>query len=184
MKDLEQKIDRQILCAVQSGDQQALGRLYDRHSDWMLAVAYRILQNRRDSEDLLHDVFVEVWNKAGSYNAERGSVRCWLAIRIRSRALDRIRALNKVRNKQADDFEYEATKMSITDESETSVDYLNARRAVEQLSPNQRLVIQLGYFQGLTCQEISDCCEIPLGTVKSRLAAALVCLRQQLSTRE
>lgn len=184
MKDSEQDIDQQIVSAVQSGDREAFARLYDRHSAWLLAVAYRIIQNRRDAEDLLHDVFIEVWNKAASYSAERGSVRSWLAIRVRSRAVDRIRALHIARKNQTNETDTDTMILESSNKSERGIDHQKARRAVEQLSPKQRTVIQLSYFHGLTCQEISNRCDIPLGTVKSRLASALVSLRQHFDPAE
>ncbi|MGH8548315.1 MAG: sigma-70 family RNA polymerase sigma factor [Methylococcales bacterium] len=173
----EQENDLKIVAAIQAGDREAFARLYDRHASWLLAVAYRILQNRRDAEDLLHDVFIEIWAKARSYDPQRGSVRSWLAVRTRSRALDRIRALTIVRKNEADELDSQTTMVEASDESELGIDRQIARRAVDQLSPKQRTVIQLSYFQGMTCQEIADRCEIPLGTVKSRLASALHSLR-------
>lgn len=166
-----------IVAAIQAGDREAFARLYDRHAAWLLAITYRILQNRRDAEDLLHDVFIEIWDKARSYDAQRGSVRSWLAVRTRSRALDRIRALTIVRKNEASELDSHSITIEASDDSELGIDHEHARRAVDQLSPKQRTVIQLSYFQGMTCQEIADRCEIPLGTVKSRLASALHSLR-------
>lgn len=182
----EQEIDRRTLSGVKTGDRQAFARLYDRHAAWMMAVAYRILQNRRDAEDLLHDVFLEIWKRAETYNPERGTVRTWLAVRLRSRAIDRIRALSRRRGKPAN--ENDERRSGDTEQSalepEINVDYACARRAVNLLPSKQRTVIHLSYFQGLTCQEISDRCQIPLGTVKTRLASGILSLRQQLHSAE
>jgi RNA polymerase sigma-70 factor (ECF subfamily) len=90
---IDSKSDRDLLAAIGKGDHAALAELYDRHAPQMLAVALRILQDRRDAEDLLHDVFLEAWQKTDSYDAERGTVRTWLLMRVRSRAIDRMRTL-------------------------------------------------------------------------------------------
>ncbi|MCI0653748.1 MAG: sigma-70 family RNA polymerase sigma factor [Methylococcaceae bacterium] len=183
-REPESENDLEIVAAIQAGDRTAFARLYDRHANWLLALAYRILQNRRDAEDLLHDVFIEIWDKANSYDAGRGSVRSWLAVRTRSRALDRIRALTIVRKNETSELNTHATMIEISDTSESGIDQQNARRAVETLSPKQRTVIQLSYFQGMTCQEIADRCQIPIGTVKSRLASALHSLRDYFNPAE
>ncbi len=183
-RESAQEIDFRLVTAIQSGDRTAFARLYGRYAAWMLAVAYRVLQNRRDAEDLLHDVFIEVWNKAASYDVQRGSVRGWLAIRTRSRALDRIRSLNLIRKNEAGEIESGSTTVQSAERTEIGVDHWNARRAVDRLSLNQRTVIQLSYFHGMTCQEIAEHCAIPLGTVKSRLASALNSLRDDLRAAE
>ena len=91
------ELDRQILVRVVAGDHSALTQLYDRHAPVMLGVATRVLGSRRDAEDLLHDVFLEAWQKAASFDATRGSVKTWLLLRVRSRAIDRLRVLAKAR---------------------------------------------------------------------------------------
>ncbi|MCI0654102.1 MAG: sigma-70 family RNA polymerase sigma factor [Methylococcaceae bacterium] len=184
MTDSEQEIDLRIVAAVQAGDRKAFAELYDRHVAWLLALAYRILQNRRDAEDLVHDVFIEVWDRAGSYHAIRGSVRAWLAVRTRSRALDRIRSFKSFRKNEAGEIDSYSTTIESSDRADADVDHQTARRAVDCLSPKQRTVIQLSYFHGMTCQEIADRCEIPLGTVKSRLASAMKSLREYLNPAE
>ncbi|MGH8497926.1 MAG: RNA polymerase sigma factor [Methylococcales bacterium] len=184
MTDSGQDIDLRIVAAVQSGDRTAFAELYDRHAAWLLALAYRILQNRRDAEDLVHDVFIEVWDKAESYDPIRGSVRAWLAVRTRSRALDRIRSFKSFHKNEAGEIDSYSTNTESSGRADADVDHQTARRAVAYLSPKQRTVIQLSYFQGMTCQEIADRCEIPLGTVKSRLASAMNLLRKYLNPAE
>jgi RNA polymerase sigma-70 factor (ECF subfamily) len=81
-----------VLRRVASGDQSALGVLYDRHSSLLLALGLRIVRARREAEDVLHDVFIELWRHAGDYQPERGSVKSWMLLRMRSRCLDRVRS--------------------------------------------------------------------------------------------
>ena len=92
----DDETDQRIIKAIQQGNHDAFAELYDRHNAWLMAVSYRILKNRLDAEDLLHDVFVEIWKKSTSYDSTRGTVCNWLAVKIRSRALDRLRALRTV----------------------------------------------------------------------------------------
>lgn len=168
--------DQEDIRAVANGDQAALGRLYDRHASLMLAVAHRILRNPREAEDILHDVFLEAWRRSGSYDPARSGVRSWLLLLTRSRALDRVKAAGFARARPlGDDFD-------LADESSEieSVDAKAVHAALAQLPSDQRSVLTLGYFGGLSCSEIADELGIPIGTVKSRAKAALEKLRAAL----
>lgn len=170
--------DRELMSLVTAGDRRALAALYDRHAPQMLGLGSRILKNRGEAEDLLHDVFLEAWRKAGHYDAERGTVRTWLLLRMRSRAIDRLRSLTKLREQTG--FADEPRSGPEGERPNHISDQVIARRALETLSEGQRTVVELSYFEGLTCREIAARCDIPVGTVKSRLSAAMQKLRQHL----
>ncbi len=178
------EIDRRIIKEIQQGNRDAFAELYDRHHTWLMAVAYRILQDRRDSEDLLHDVFLEIWKKATSYEPKRGTVQSWLAVKMRSRALDRLRALKKIKRHITEHVEPEIQTETSAMDTECIVDHLLARRMLELLTPVQRTVIELSYFRGFTCQEIATHCQMPLGTVKSGLLRAIQVLRREFNSKE
>ena len=173
--------DRALLAAVTNGSQSALAELYDHYAPQMLGVACRIVGNQRDGEDLLHDVFMEVWEKARSFDSNRGTVRNWLFLRVRSRAIDRIRALATARKYAMAERPPELSETSSQTDPSQQLDCIRAREAMSSLSESQREVVTLGYFEGLTCQEIAERCQVPVGTVKSRLAAARAALRTQFS---
>ena len=141
----------------------------------MLGVALRILPDRQTAEDLVHDVFLEAWRLAADYEAERGSVKGWLLIRLRSRALDRRRSGHFSKRSSLDD---QPEKEWIQEEDPVlGPDRMAVRAALETLPAEQRRVIELGYFEGLSSSEIATELGIPLGTVKSRVASALGRLR-------
>jgi RNA polymerase sigma-70 factor (ECF subfamily) len=171
--------DMEDIYAVAEGDRAALAALYDRHSSLLLGLAMRILRQRRDAEDVLHDVFLEVWRCAGDYDPERGSVAAWLRLRMRSRALDRVRSAGYQRSRALDD-ETAAILADPEAHMESSPDSSAVHRALETLPSDQRVVLMLGYFEGLSSSEIAEREGLPLGTVKSRVAAALAKLRAQL----
>ncbi|HEX5067813.1 MAG TPA: sigma-70 family RNA polymerase sigma factor [Myxococcota bacterium] len=176
--------DLELIHAMETGDRNAVGHLYDRHAPAMLGVASRILRDRRDAEDLVHDVFVEAWRKASSFSEVRGSVRSWLLVRTRSRAIDRLRSLEvarrHVRSEAAQTGDGGAA-VPANDPSATP-DQRRARAALDALPQPQREVLELAYFEGLTCSEIAARCDAPLGTVKSRLAAGMRELRRVFDT--
>ena len=169
-------LDAALVAKMASGDRGALATLYERHSGILLGLAMRIVRDRREAEDLLHDVFLEAWRSAKDFDPKRGRVRTWLAIRMRSRALDLQKSARVSRN--AGDAGLEA----VVDERDgTTPDHARVRAALADLGPEQRRVLELAYFEGLSCTEIAARVEIPVGTVKSRIAAGLDRLRTGLA---
>jgi len=166
-----------LVRSIAAGDRQALAELYDRYASILLALALRIIRDRREAEDLLHDVFLEVWRSAKDYDLTRGRVRTWLIIRMRSRALDVIKSARVAR--RSGDAEV-LDRMPADADVAGAPDRQRVRAALAELSAEQRQVLELAYFEGQSCSEISDRIGIPIGTVKSRLAAALGKLRQTL----
>jgi len=169
--------DIAVLRRVASGDREALGILYDRHGGVMLALGVRIIGLRREAEDLLHDVFLEAWRHAGDYDPRRASVKGWLLLRMRSRCLDRVRSHAFSRNEV---LECEPMQSAPDTDVERGLDGARAKAWFDKLPAGQRQVLELGYLQGLAFAEIAEVLGIPLGTVKSRMSAAMLKLREQL----
>lgn len=170
--------DEALIVQVARGDRTALAALYDRHVGVMTALAQRILGNPRDAEDLIHDVFVEVWQRAGDFDPSRGGVRTWMLVRVRSRCLDRKKSPAVKRRRalpEGDDVLGADPRANDAD-----LDGARLREALDALPPDQRAVLVLGYFEGLSSSEIAAHLGIPIGTVKSRVSAALGKLRERL----
>ncbi len=167
--------DAALVEAMARGDRDALAKLYERHAAVLLGLALRIVRERREAEDLLHDVFLEAWRAANHFDPRRGRVRTWLAIRMRSRALDQQKSARVSRN--AGDAGLEV----VVDESPRATpDHARVRAALDALPAEQCRVVELAYYDGLSCSEIATRIAIPIGTVKSRLAAGLARLRDGL----
>ncbi|MDX2087419.1 MAG: sigma-70 family RNA polymerase sigma factor [Kofleriaceae bacterium] len=167
--------DAALVARMARGDRDALSELYARHSALLLGMALRIVSERREAEDLLHDVFLEAWRAAKDFDLRRGRVRTWLAIRMRSRALDLQKSARVSRN--AGDAGLE---LVVDEGAPASPDHARVRAALTELAPEQRKVLELAYFEGMSCSEIATRVSIPVGTVKSRLAAGLERLRTRL----
>ncbi len=171
----EAELDAELVARMAAGDRGAMTLLYQRHSSILLGLAMRIVRERREAEDLLHDVFLEAWRAAKTFDPKRGRVRTWLAIRMRSRALDLQKSARVSRNSG------DAALDTLVDDSVTaSPDHARVRAALGDLGADQRRVLELAYFEGLSCTEIAERISIPVGTVKSRLAAGLERLRAQI----
>src|ERR1041384_3460118 len=137
--------DEALVTAMAAGDRGALATLYERHAPLLLGLALKIVRERREAEDLLHDVFLEAWRSAKDFDPKRGRVRTWLAIRMRSRALDLQKSARVSRNKGDGGLEL------VPDDSEgASPDHGKVRNALAALSAEQRRVLELAYFEGLT----------------------------------
>lgn len=172
--------DHALIALVAAGDRAAFGRLYDRYSSLLMAVGQRVLGDRRRAEDLLHDVFLEVWRRADTYDAKRGSLKVWLCMRMRSRALDRIRSAARGHAVPIEEAKRPEAEQSTGQDASMAADRIAVRKALESLPPEQRTVLELGYYQGMSSSEIARHTDIPIGTVKSRVAAGLSKLRSVL----
>ncbi len=167
-------LDIELISHIARGQNAALGELYDRHAGLLLAVLTRVLRDAPEAEDVLHEVFLEVWERAVDFDESRGSVRAWLVMRARSRGLDRLRALGRARQLAHDPA---GREVALLPTPETT---LSVRRALGQLAPELRTLLELGYFEGMSSTEIAAHQQLAIGTVKSRVARALAELRDVL----
>jgi RNA polymerase sigma-70 factor (ECF subfamily) len=171
--------DVDLMTALVRGEREALGELYDRHANVLLALSVRLVGIQAQAEELVHDVFIEAWHHARDFDSTRGSVRAWLLTRTRSRALDRraaqARQTNLARRLYAD------ASVVTAPTQPASFDAGRVHRGLGQLASDLVAVVELAYFDGLSASEIARALEIPIGTVKSRLARALSVLREDLA---
>ena len=149
----------------------------------MLGLARRIVGGKPEAEDIVHDVFVEAWRRAADYDEQRGSVKAWLLLRTRSRAIDFRKSAGVARTVPSSDSDWLASLVDPRGDSSEAPDRERLRRLLAELNVEQREVLLLGYFEGLSSSEIAIKLAIPIGTVKSRVAAALNALRQALTER-
>ncbi len=174
-----------LLELVGKGDRDSLGALYDRYSTVLYSVALRILNNEAEAEDLLQEVFVQIWDKASLYDAKRGKPLTWVMSMTRNKAIDRLRSLQR-RHRLHDEAEQEAKATEAASMADSHEDVYAAensravRDAVLQLSPEQRQAIEMAYFSGLTQSEIADKLQEPLGTIKARIRRGMLKLRDLL----
>jgi RNA polymerase sigma-70 factor (ECF subfamily) len=168
------------------GDGSAIADLYDAHSRAVYSLALRVVGDQADAEDVLQEVFAQVWRQAARYDARRGTVAAWLLTIARTRAIDRLRA-RRARPDSGAAASDEATGLLVAplaDPGEALAAEENAHRvraALHQLPLLQRLAIELAYFEGLSQSEIAERLEQPLGTVKTRIRLGLLKLRDALS---
>ena len=172
--------DTELISKVANGDQRAFLALYDRYSDRVYALALRMLRNQMLAEEVVQDAFLKLWSRAGQYLTERGPLLIWLLTIARRTALDRLR-LESRRPTLSDGNDPELA-WELTPEPESTSEearWHSLYLAVRSLPEDQRSVIELAYYQGLSHSEIAETLNLPLGTVKTRLRAAMHHLRDQ-----
>ena len=170
-----------LVHAMSRGDNEALARLYDRHARGMLALAERIVGRGLEAEDVVHEVFLEAWRLAADYDVGRGSVKAWLLLRTRSRSLDLQKSSRVSKRVTSLDQDWLAELRDPAGDGSDCADHPRVRKALVALTREQRDVLLLGYFGGLSSSEIAERLGVPIGTVKSRVAAGLAALRLALA---
>ena len=173
--------DQALLERIAGRDAHALADLYDRFAPVALALAARILGDRSEAEDVLQVVFTRVWQEAGRYDPAKGSAASWLLAWVRNGAIDRLRRRDALRRAALHTADH-APSGHVDDAShlDLSAERDRVARAVAELPPDQRQVIELAYFEGMSQTQIAQRLGEPLGTVKTRIRLGMNKLRQAL----
>jgi len=183
VSDLQDRRDRDLLERVSAGDHAAFSEVYRRYSAAAFGLASRIIGEQAMAEEVLQEVFLSVWRRAGAFDPARGSVRSWLFAQIHHRSVDVVRREEALR-RRSQAAEIDGAERGVDDVVEEG--WLRARReqvrrALGLLPPEQREVIELAYYRGLTQTQVASETGVPLGTVKSRTLSAMRRLRDALA---
>ena len=169
------------------GDEQALGKFYDRWHPLVYGIVLRIVVQKDDAEDVVEETFWQAWRQAERYEDSRGAVQTWLLTIARSRALDRVRS-QKRRREDSFDVDGGGIVLQQASADNPAMDAESAERrrvvvaAMQELPPEQREALELGYFGGLSQSEIAERTGQPLGTIKTRMRLAMQKLRGSLQS--
>jgi RNA polymerase sigma-70 factor (ECF subfamily) len=167
----------ELIVLIKDRNQKAFAYLYDNYSQALFGVIDSIVNNQEESEDVLQNTFLKIWNNFDSYDANKGRLYTWMLNIARNLAIDSTRSKHeKIKNKiqEATDFVYHKNNLYVED---TLHETIGLKKMVDNLKENQRELIDLSYYQGYTQEEISKILNIPLGTVKTNVRQALLILR-------
>jgi RNA polymerase sigma-70 factor (ECF subfamily) len=173
---------RELVEAIAAGDQLALRALYDRSHRLVFTLTMRILGNHASAEEVTLDVFHDVWRRASTYDGTGGSVLGWIMNQARSRAIDRLRFEARKKRTQTGVDDPQVTAVTTEGAAEDAEQTQVLQRALEALTPDERLAIEAAYFSEFTYVEVAERFNQPLGTIKTRIRSALGKLRRALST--
>jgi RNA polymerase sigma-70 factor (ECF subfamily) len=170
--------DVALVARIRSGDEGAMAQLYDRYSSIVYAVALRVLGDTAAAEDVVQDVFLQLWRKPAQFDSSRGQMGAWISVIARHRAIDQLR-------KRVPDLDVEDVVVSVTpdldDAAERSRAMQKVRGVLYAMPASQRSALEMAYFEGLSHSEIAGRTGEPLGTVKTRIRAGLLLLRKALA---
>ncbi len=168
-----------LLRKIASGDRIAFARFYDLFAPFVFSFALRLLRNRTDAEDLLQEVFVQIWRQASSYDKSRGVPEAWVSIITKNKAIDRMRSLrSRERGVEGLGKETERREGEFGDRDSAKIDArLIAQTSLAKIPADERKALEMVYFDGLTQAEVAEKLGTPLGTVKTRIRSGLQRLR-------
>jgi RNA polymerase sigma-70 factor, ECF subfamily len=161
--------EEQLVFLLKSKDQKGFSILYNNYSGALFGVIGRIIQSDDDANDLLQDTFLKIWRNIDNYDPTKGSIFTWMMNIARNLSIDRVRSA---------DFRDSSQNISMED---NVIDSIGLKKVVDNLRPEYRQLIDLIYYKGYTQAEVSEEFGIPLGTVKTRIKAAVGSLRAMLS---
>jgi RNA polymerase sigma-70 factor, ECF subfamily len=171
--------DEDLMPLVETGDAEAFATLYDRHGRMAYSLAYRIMGEKQEAEDVVQEAFIKVWRSAGGYRVGRGSVRTWILSIVHNRGIDQIRSHAR-RGRIKEKVEASTPQSEPSEafaETWKNTQQEQVREALNTLPPEQLKILELAYFSGHTHVEIAQRLDLPLGTVKGRMRLGLQKLR-------
>ncbi|HWZ32540.1 MAG TPA: sigma-70 family RNA polymerase sigma factor [Bryobacteraceae bacterium] len=178
------KDDADLARRLKARDPHAMADLYDRYGRLAYSMILRVVRNSAVAEDLVQETFLRVWNRAQSFDPQRGALGPWILTVARNRAIDYLRSVDGRMSSGALDLDRLEHPGLFSDFEDSALSIDRARRlkaAFEKLNPHQRMVIELAYYEGLSQSEMADRMKQPLGTVKTWVRSALKALREDLS---
>ena len=167
--------DFALIAKVRVGDEAAMAQLYDRYSSVVYAVALRVLADTGAAEDVLQEVFMQLWRNPGLFDSSRGNLGPWLAVITRNRSID---ALRRRRPESDIDDVVVSIAPDLAGDAERAIAMQKVRNVLADMPSAQRTALEMAYFEGLTHTEIAEKSGEPLGTIKTRIRAGLMMLRK------
>lgn len=177
-------VSESVLQRVAAGDRRAITECLERYGNLVWSIARRFTYDRSEAEDAVQEVFIDVWTHAGRYDPAIASEATFISMIARRRLIDRLRKSKREPEQDELSPETAVEQPTVEDDLQTRDDAQRAARALATLRPEQRRVLELSIYHGLTHQKISETLEMPLGTVKTHVRRGLISIRERLKTAE
>jgi RNA polymerase sigma factor (sigma-70 family) len=169
--------EQELVSLLKNRDNKAFGYLYDHYSGALYSIILQILNDAELANDVLQDVFVNIWRKIESYDSTKGRLFTWMLNIARNASIDTLRSKTYQNDRKNQPMDNQAEDVLVALVTQVNVDNIGFRKVLKELKDEQRQLIDLAYFKGYTHEEIAEMENLPLGTVKTRIRAALTQLR-------
>jgi RNA polymerase sigma-70 factor (ECF subfamily) len=171
-----------LISRVAQGDEEAFGELYDAVAPTVFGLVRRVLRDQAQSEEVMQEIFLEIWQNAVRFDADRGKAVSWILVIAHRRAVDRVRAAEASRSRDLRQGirEYQESYDDVADQVEVRMESERVLRALESLTAAQQEAIRMAYYGGYTHTEIATMLDLPVGTVKTRIRDGMIRLRDTL----
>lgn len=170
--------EEELIAALRRHDKIAAEALYDMYSSSLFGIIIRIVQNNELAEDLLQETFVKIWNSFPSYSSDKGRLFTWMVNIARNLSIDKIRSKDYKNQTKNHELEINVNSIDASRNTAYKPELLGVKDLVNNLRPEQKVILELIYFKGYTHLEAADELSIPLGTIKTRLRMAIIQLRK------
>ena len=167
-----------LIKQLRAGDKSALSYLYDHYSKALYNIIYQVLQNEEYTEDVLQETYIKIWNSFDMFDTTKGRLYTWMSNIARNMAIDKVRSKEFRNQNQNQDIENHVSGIDVRMSNKLNPDTLGVKSLVDNLRPEQKRLIELIYFNGFTHAEVAEHLDMPLGTVKTRVRAAIIELRK------
>ena len=172
--------EHELVTLLKGRDSKAFGYLYDHYSGALNSIILQIVNDTELANDILQEVFINIWRKVESYDPTKGRLFTWMLNIARNASIDTLRSKNYQNSQKNRSFPHNVDGLKYPQAAEFNVDNIGLKRTLEKLKDDHRILIELAYFKGYTHEEIAEIETIPLGTVKTRIRNALLQLREHL----
>jgi RNA polymerase sigma-70 factor (ECF subfamily) len=173
--------EEQLVALLHSGSRDGFNYLYKSYSAVLYGVILNVVRDEETAQDVLQDAFVKIWNNIGRYDAGKGRIYTWMLNISRNAAIDKLRSRGEIMKSKIQPGADTVDKIGLSRKAEQQTDTIGLRNMVAGLRPEYQTIVELAYYKGYTLDEISKTLNVPLGTIKTRMRAAMQQLRQKFS---
>lgn len=181
-KRLKDVTEDEIISALKSKDRNAVGLLYDKYSSFLFGLIHKIVHSEEVAEDVLQEAFVKIWKNIATYDKSKAKLITWMANICRNLAIDKIRSKEYKNTQQNQDIENYVNSIEDDSGGAFNPEHIGVKEMLDKLVPEQKILLELVYFKGYTQSDAAKELNIPLGTVKTRIRAAINHLRSVFRT--
>jgi RNA polymerase sigma factor (sigma-70 family) len=171
------RAEAQLVIELNAGQTKALEKLYQDYSAALLGIIMKIIKQEDVAEDVLQETFVKIWTAIGQYDPAKGRLFTWMARMAKNKAIDHLRSRGEINSQRNEDIDFLAMEINRMHQIQYHPEHIGLKQLMKVLSPSQTLVLEMVYFQGYTQAETAEVLNIPIGTVKTRIRAAIKILR-------